>query len=99
MHIKFSESGGFAGLSKNFVLDDKDLDEDKKAELGKLSQAALSALPNNSDKPSGNDMIQYDIDIDGKSVSANDGSMTSPLRDLYAFVKEQVMALKKAKKA
>lgn len=95
MNVSISETGGFAGLSKKFVLDENDLEDSKKAEFKRLSEAALADLPEEG-KAEGADHMSYDIDIDGKTLSLDDTKLNNPLRALYSFVKEQVMALKKA---
>ncbi len=97
MHIEFSETGGFAGLSKKFVLDSNDLSDEKKKELEALASAAKMDMPNKKSEGAA-DHMNYDLDIDGEKASFDDLTMNNPLRALYSFVKSEVLALKKAAK-
>ena len=96
MRVEIFETGGFANLSKTFVLDSASLDEEKNNEFSTLTQKALTELPESGASSGTADMMSYKMNIDGKEVSLDDGKLNNSLRALYNFVKKEVLALKKS---
>lgn len=90
MLITFTQSGGFAGLVKGCRIDTVQLEQDERAVVERLVEAAgwIESWRQFSD---GRDRLQYDILIEGEAaavhVECDDSSVPEPAKPLVAWLK------------
>lgn len=91
--VKFTESGGFAGLVKEHEVDSSDLSPDEAAQLTKLvkSSGIKSSDVQLSDTP--RDLKQYDLTIDDGdrevSVTFDDQTVPEAAKPLIGYLKKR----------
>jgi emfourin len=92
MKVRFSQSGGFAGLMKGCEIDTAALPPESARELEQLVQA--SAIPQSGEflSESSRDLHQYEITIDDgaskRSVTFDDQSVPPSAKPLVGYLKK-----------
>ena len=92
MKVRFTQSGGFAGLVKGCEIDTKALSPENAKELEQLVKAAALSASGEFLSRSGRDLQQYEVAIeDGSkktSVIFDDQSIPQSAKPLIAYLKK-----------
>jgi len=94
LKVHFHRSGGFAGITRSFIIDSDALPQEKANELKSLaSNEEIKKLPSNMKARSrGADRYQYRIDIEDENhkhtIDVDEGSVPEPVAPLLEWLNE-----------
>ena len=92
MIVRFTQSGGYAGLLKGCEIDTKTLPPEKAKEVEKLVKASGISAAGTFLSNSSRDLFEYEITIKdgGSEISAtyDDESLPSPAKPLIGYLKK-----------
>lgn len=93
MKVKFSQSGGFAGLSRGCDLDTDSLPSDEAATLQSLVQESGILQAKSGRSPNARDLFNYEITVETSqgvhNVSFDDLSMPEGVEPLLEYLQNQ----------